>query len=558
MDRRHRVNAQPSTAPAARSLAADVLAGTAIAGLLLPEAVAYAGIAGLAPQAGVMALFAGLVCYGALGRSRYAIVSATSSSAAVLAAATLALEGGDAASRAAVAAGLVVLTGLCFLIAGAARLGGLSHLIARPVLRGYTFGLACVIALKQLPGLLGVPALHGDFLPRLLTDLAGHLGQADPWALAAGAVALLLLFACERTKGLPGSLLAIALGMAASGWLARHGVAVVGAMRLVPQWAWPTWPSGEQWLPSVELAAALLLILYAESYGSIRNFALKHGDQVALNRDLAVLGVANVASGLLHGMPVGAGYSATSANEAAGARSRVAGLVAAGCVLLMVLFLLPWIERIPMPVLAAIVIHAVSKSLRLSVFTPYLRWRRDRLVALAAVLSVLALGILNGLLVAIAFSLIMLLRRLASPRLSVLGRLADGHDFVDIAAHSDAREVPGVLIARPEEPLFFANAEAVLAQLRHRAADRQGLRVVVLSLEESPDLDGTVLESLGDFTAWLDTRGIVLRVARLKDAAREALERMALPQLPPQALEYWSVEDAVLASSVAEAKDTTK
>jgi MFS superfamily sulfate permease-like transporter len=304
----------------------------------------------------------------------------------------------------------------------------------------------------------------------------------------------------------------------------------------------------------VELAAALLLILYAESYGSIRNFALKHGDAVNLNRDLAVLGAANVVAGLLHGMPVGAGYSATSANEAAGARSRLAGLVAASGVLLMVLFLLPWIERIPMPVLAAIVIHAVSKSLRLSAFSPYLRWHRDRLVALAAVLAVLSLGILNGLLFAIAFSLIMLLRRLATPRLSVLGRLDGGHDFVDVAAHAQAREMPGVLIVRPEEPLFFANAEAVLAQVRQRVTERTPLREVVLSLEESPDLDGTVLESLGDFVAWLDARGIALRVARLKDHARRALQRMALPQLPSQALDYWSVEDAVLAAA-PEAKE---
>jgi MFS superfamily sulfate permease-like transporter len=550
------VNADAAAGRPAPGIAADLLAGLAIAGLLLPEAVAYAGIAGLPPQAGVMALFAGLVCYGALGRSRYAIVSATSSSAAVLAAGTLALEGGDPASRAAIVAGLVVLTGLCFLLAGALRLGGLSHLIARPVLRGYTFGLACVIALKQLPTLLGVPALHGDFVPALLVDLLGDIGGTRPAALGIGAIALLLLFLCERWRRLPGSLLAIALGIAGSDWLARHGVALVGAMRLAPQWAWPSWPSSGQWLPSVELAAALVLILYAESYGSIRNFALKHGDAVNLNRDLAVFGVANVVAGLLHGMPVGAGYSATSANEAAGARSRLAGLVAAGGVLLMVLFLLPWIERIPMPVLAAIVIHAVSKSLRLSAFSPYLRWHRDRLVALAAVLAVLSLGILNGLLFAIAFSLIMLLRRLATPRLSVLGRLDGGHDFVDLAAHAQAREVPGVLIVRPEEPLFFANAEAVFAQVRHRVADRSDLREVVLSLEESPDLDGTVLESLGDFVAWLDARSIALRVARLKDHARTALERMALPQLPPQALEYWSVEDAVLAATPA-AKETT-
>jgi MFS superfamily sulfate permease-like transporter len=298
----------------------------------------------------------------------------------------------------------------------------------------------------------------------------------------------------------------------------------------------------------VELAAALLLILYAESYSSIRGFALKHGDSVNANRDLLVLGVANVVSGALQGMPVGAGYSGTSANEAAGARSRWAGLIAAATVLALVLLALRWIERIPQPVLAAIVIHAVSKSLRLSTFAPYLRWHRDRLVALAAVLAVLSLGILNGLLLAIAFSLMMLLRQLATPRLSVLGRLADGHDFVDIEGHPTAVPVPGMLIVRPEEPMFFVNAEALLAQVRQRVDACQGLRRVILSLEESPDLDGTVLESLGDFAAWLSARGIELRVARLKDAARDALSRMALPQLPPQALDDWSVEDAVLAS----------
>jgi len=549
-----------STAPGASSgstVGTDVLAGLSIAGLLLPEAVAYSGIAGLPPQAGVIALFAGLVCYGLLGRSRFAIVSATSSSAAVLAAGTLALAGNDQVSRAAMAATLVLLTGGCFLIASVARLGGLSHLIARPVLRGYTFGLACVIALKQLPHLLGVTSLHGDFTPLLLVNLLSDLGQVQPATMVCGVAALLLLFLGERLRRVPGSLLVIVLGVAASGWLQQHGVTLTGEIRLTPQWAWPTWPASGQWLPSVELAAALLLILYAESYSSIRGFALKHGDGVNPNRDLAVLGVANAVSGLLHGMPVGAGYSGTSANEAAGAQSRLSGLVAAACMLLMVGLLLRWIERIPEPVLAAIVIHAVSKSLRLTVFTPYLRWRRDRLVALAAVVAVLSLGILNGLLVAIAFSLIMLLRQLATPRLSVLGQLAGGHDFVDIAQHG-ASALPGMLIVRPEEPLFFANAEAVLVQVRHQVEAQANVRQVILSLEESPDLDGTSLESLADLVSWLDARGIELRVARLKDAARDALSRMALPQLPPQALDYWSVEDAVQAPPLSsKAKETT-
>jgi sulfate permease, SulP family len=539
-----------SAVPAASSTRiADLLAGLAIAGLLVPEAVAYSGIAGMPPQAGVIALFVGLICYGLLGRSRYAIVSSTSSSAAVLAAGTLALAGNDLGARVAIGATLVLFGGICFLIAGAARLGSLSHLIARPVLRGYTFGLAIVIALKQLPNLGGWPGLHGDFVPLLVADLVRTSSQVHPVTLASGLIALALLFVCERVRRLPGSLLVIALGVIASGWLFAHGVPLTGTINLAMTLGMPTWPGSGQWLPSVELAAALLLILYAESYSSIRGFALKHNDPVQPNRDLLVLGVANVLCGLLHGMPVGAGYSGTSANEAAGAQSRLAGLVAGVSVLLMVLLLLRWIERIPEPVLAAIVIHAVSKSWRLSVFRPYLQWKRDRLLALAAVVAVLSLGILNGLLVAIAFSLILLLRQLAGARLSVLGRLANGHDFVDIAQHPDAAQPPGTLILRPEEPLFFANAESVMALARQQVEQRKDLKQLILSLEASPDLDGTALESLSDFAAWLAQQGIDLRVARLKDDTRALLLRAALPQLSPQALNYWSVEDAVSASA---------
>lgn len=535
-----------ATAAAPKHMA-DVLAGLAIAGLLVPEAVAYSGIAGMPPEAGVVALFIGLLCYGLLGTSRFAIVSSTSSSAAVLAAGALLLPG-NAVSHVAVAAMLVLLGGCCFLIAGFARLGGLSHLIARPVLRGYTFGLAIVIALKQLPHLGGWPALRGDFVPLLLADLVRTSGDMQPVTLSTGAVALALLYACERVPRLPGSLLVIALGVAASGWLAPHGVALTGMIHLRVSLGMPAWPSSGEWLTSIELAGALLLILYAESYSSIRGFALKHNDRVNPNRDLLVLGIANMLSGLCHGMPVGAGYSATSANEAAGARSRWAGLVAALAVLLMVTWLLRWIERIPLTVLAAIVIHAVSKSWRLAVFRPYLQWKRDRLLVLAAVVAVLSLGILNGLLFAIVFSLVLLLRQFAAARLSVLGRLADSHDFVDIAQHPDAVQPQGILILRPEEPLFFANAESVMTLARKQVEAHAALKQVVLSLEASPDLDGTALESLGDFSHWLQSRGIGLHVARLKDETRTLLLRAALPQLSPQALNNWSVEDAVLAS----------
>ncbi len=522
---------------------ADLLAGLSIAGLLLPEAVAYSGLASLPPQAGVIALFAGLLCYGLIGRSPYAIVTATSSSAAVLASALVGLGAGDVALRVFYAALLVMGTGLAFVLAGVLRLGVISALIARPVLRGYAFGLALVIAVKQWPQLVGVHAHSSNFFALIAELLRGAGGWHIP-SLGCGLAALAGLFLLERLPRVPGALVVIVASIAAATYLAGHGVALTGPIELALGAPHLSLPPGVHWPLVVEFSLALMFILYAESYGSIRTYALKHDAPVQPNRDLIALGIANLTSGLFQGTPVGAGYSGTSANEAAGARSRVSGLSAAAIILVLVLLFLPWIERIPEPVLAAIVIHAVSKSLRLSVFSNYVRWRRDRLIVLAAVLAVMVFGVLNGLLAAIAFSLAMLVRSLATPRLSVLGRVGE-HDYVSVARFPEAVTQPSMLVVRPEEPLFFANAEPLLNQVRERVLAQPGAHLLVLSLEESPDLDSTALEALSEFCAWFAARGGEVRLARLKDGARDALVRARLAQLPDGALDYSSVDDAV-------------
>ena len=521
----------------------DVLAGMSIAGLLLPEAVAYSGVASLPPQAGVIGLFAGLLCYGLIGRSRIAIVSATSSSAAVLASATAALGASDLAQRVALASVLVVGTGLAFVLCGALRLGAMSNLISRPVLRGYTFGLALVITVKQWPTLVHVQTHNSGFFALVVELLRSYRAWQLP-SLGCGLVALVGLFGLERLPRVPGALVVIVAGILAAPWLAAHGVALTGPIQLAL--AAPTFavPAGTRWLSLVEFSIAVMFILYAESYGSIRTFGLKHDEEVQPNRDLVALGVANLVSGLLRGTPVGAGYSGTSANDAAGARSLLAGLTAAAVVLVLVLLFLRWIELIPEPVLAAIVIHAVSKSLKFSVFADYFYWKRDRLVSVAAVLGVLVLGILNGLLAAIALSVLMLLRSLARPRLSELGRVG-AHDYVSLQRFPNAVPPPDMLVLRPDEPLFFANAEPLMAQVRDRVVAAPATKLVVLSLEESPDLDSTSLEALRELCAWLGARAKQLRLARLKESAREALTRANLTLLPPESLDYSSVDDAV-------------
>ena len=530
--------------PASReTLLADLLAALSISGLLIPEAVAYSALAGLPPQAGVMALIAGLVCYGLAGSSRYAIVSATSSSAAVLAAATVALGVTDPRQRLAIAALLVMTAGTAFMVLGLAKLGAVSNLIARPVLRGYAFGLALVIALKQWPTLVGLQTSSSNFLS-LLLEVVRRVGSWNHSSVAVGLSALLVLLWLGRWRRVPATLVVIVGGIAAALPLSERGVALVGPIQLTPAAAAFVLPSARQWTAVIGYAIALTFILFAESWSSIRSYALKHGDPVRPNRELWALGLSNLISGLLHGTPVGAGYSGTSANEAAGAQSRRAGLYAAAVVVLLVWVLRHWIERIPQPVLAAVVIHAVQTSLRPAQFQPYMRWHRDGSVALIAAISVLALGVMNGLLAAIGFSLLMLLRGLASPRLSILGRRGE-HDFVSRTRFPDAALVPGILVVRPEEPLFFANAEPLMGLARQAVRANPRTRVLVLSLEESPDLDGTSIESLGELADWLAARSVDLRLARLKEAAHDVLLRAQLNHLPAAALEYASVDDAV-------------
>jgi SulP family sulfate permease len=529
---------------------ADVVAGLSIAGLLLPEAVAYAGLAGMPPQTGVVALFAGLLAYGLLGGSRFAIVSSTSSSAAVLAAAMASVLHVSDGHRHLMGVAMVLVAGGIFALAGLARLGAISQFIAKPVLRGFALGLALTIVVKQLPVAVAVHPAHSDF-PRYAWDLFSQWRQWNPHGLAMLLAALAALRLLGRWKALPGALLVIAAGIALDvlGYCRAWGIQPVGPLALGgSQPAVPDLALAD-WLRAGQLAMALALILYAESYSSIRSLALRHGDAVSPNRDLLALGAANALSALFQGLPVGAGYSASSANEVAGARSKAAGLVACAVVGLLVWQLLPWMERIPEPLLAAIVIHAVAHTLSPAALRPYFAWRRDRVVALAALAAVLLLGVLDGLLLAIAVSIALLLQRFAEPRVSWLGQLPHSRDYVDTARHPEAAAVPGVLIARPEAPLFFGNADAIFAAIRARVDAQRGagLQAVVLSLEESSDLDGTGIEALADFAAQMRQWGLPLVLARTKDTVRELLARVGMEALPASAYAAWSVDDAVAA-----------
>ncbi|MBU6267164.1 MAG: STAS domain-containing protein [Sphingomonadales bacterium] len=523
--------------------ARDVLTGLAVAGLLLPEAVAYAGIAGLAPGRALVAAVAGGLVYALVGRSRFAVIAPTSSSAAILAAAVSSIVPHGAAEpvRALLATALTAIVGLMFLGFATFRLGSLASFISRPVLRGFAFGLALLIIIRQLPRLFGVAGASGPVW-EVLAALAAQAGHWNAPSIALGLAALAALLLLRHEPRLPGALMVIVAGIALGAFARPEtwGVALAGPVALLPPH--PALPPTELLPRLAQLAAPIALILFAESWGTMRALALKHGDRIDANRELAALGYANLASALGQGMPAGAGFSAGNANEAAGARSRLAAAAASAILLALALFAAPLLARIPEPVLAAVVIAALTHALSPAPLLRLFRIRRDGGIALAATAGVLALGVLDGMLVAIALSIANLLYDLARPSISQLGRMPGTHDFVDCTRHGDARHVPGVLIFRPNAPLIFANAESALHAIADRARRLAG-HTVVLSLEESNDLDATALDALAEFATGQAQAGRRLILARAHDRVRDLLRTAGHADLADDCT--FSVADAV-------------
>jgi SulP family sulfate permease len=525
----------------------ELLAGISVAGVLLPEAVAYAAIAGVAPMHALLAALIGLCIYPFFGTSRFAVVSPTSSAAAVFASAVV--MGGPAMGYA-----LVGLTGVLFLLASALRAGFLGAFISRPVLRGFAWALGLTIMVKQLPHIAGLQA-HSLQTGPLAWELLMRAAQWHQPSLVLGATSLALWLALyhglRRWLFLPTSLLVLGLGVALSAalGLGAQGMALVGNIAWQPL-AWnATHLSNERWLQAMELAPALLLILFAESWGSVRSLALQNGDRVDANSELLALGVANLSCGLVQGLPVGAGFSAAAANYAAGGRSKWAGVAAALALALLLWLARPWLALLPLPVLAAVVIGILSHNFWPRAVLTSLHLGGDAWLALVAAAGVFVFGVLPGMLLAVALSLLLALRRFSQPLVTELGLLPGTRDYLDRKLHPDATTQAGTLIMRPEEPLFFANAEQVFHYVLRRVDSTQA-RVVVLSLEVCDDLDSTAVEALAEFSASLERQGRDLLLARVKDRPRQALVRMGLTDASAGGLAlFWSVDDAARAAA---------
>jgi high affinity sulfate transporter 1 len=535
------------------TIRADLIAGAALAGLLAPEGMAYAGIAGVPPEAGLYSAAAGLAVYALFGSSRHLAVSCTSGSAAMLAALVAPMAAGDPAKYAALASATAIATGLLFLVASIFRLGFVSEFISKPVLKGFVFGLGLTIMIKQAPKLLGIHKGHGDTLQQAWQTIVA-LPHSNPGTAVVAACALAVVFGLGAlAPRVPGALVVFVLGIVAVRLfgLERFGVEVVGNIPSdLPHLRIPN-VTGQEFAELFTGAIGVLLIIYAEATSAARTFAAKYKYQIVANQELAAIGFANLASGLTQGIVVGGGMSGTAANASGGARTQISTLTSAGIVILTLLFLTPLFRSLPEAVLGAIVVHAVwhladvKEMKRLASLKTGSIW-----VALTALTGVLALGILRGLILAMCLTLIALLKKISTPQVSVLGRMPGTRTFVSRERYPEAEAVPGLLIFRPNGILFFANANRFNNCL-HEAVNSSAepVRKIILSMEASPEIDVTVLDTLAQMKAELDGQGIGLAFARVSDPVRDLITRSGFLQRIGEGHVFWDVDSAVAAEA---------
>jgi sulfate permease, SulP family len=513
-------------------LRGDVIAGIALAGLLVPEAMGYAGIAGLPPQAGLYATAFGLLAYAIFGTSRQLAVSPTSASSAILAATVAPLAASDPNRFMVLASAVTLVLGGLFLLAGILKLGFISDFISKPVLKGFVFGVALSILIKQIPKFIGIAAGKGPAYRQLLHTIR-HLVDANMWTLVVGFTALAVLFLVDRfMPRVPGALAVLVGGIAASRLLGlhEHGVHIVGDIPAgLPMPGFPMLSWGD-WLQVAPAATGLALVIFAESIGAARTFASKNGYDIDADQELRALGLANATSAIFRGMQVGGGTSGTAANDANGAQSQVSAIAASTTVVITLLFLTQWFYHLPEAVLAAIVMHAVWHLLDYRAIAHFRRISKlEFRGAVVAIVGVIGLDILDGLVLAVILTLITLMRFLVMPQVVVLGRLRDTGEFADIARHPDAEQFPGILILRIDRIWFFANANGIrdhARQLVHEAP--QPLRCVIINLSPVALIDITAVEVLGQLHASSVKHGRRLLLAGVRDPVRDTLEKAGM------------------------------
>ncbi|MEK9283004.1 SulP family inorganic anion transporter [Bradyrhizobium sp. ISRA442] len=508
-------------------LSADAVAGVTLAAYAIPVSLAYAALAGLAPQVGVYGYMLGGIGYALFGASRQLAIGPTSAISLMIAGTVGVLAGGDAVRYAQIASLAAFAVATLCLIAWLFKLSVLVRLVSDSILVGFKAGAGLTIIMSQLPSLLGVAGGGHNFFDRVI-KLTGQLGNIDPLVLAIGAVALLLLLLGERLlPGKPVGITIVALSIAVATLLGfpSLGVPVTGKIpEGLPALGLPTFGLLE-FDDLFPLAAGCVLLAYIEGVSAARSFAAKHGYPLDVRQEFLGLGAANFAAAFGHGYPVAGGLSQSAVNDSAGARTPLALVICSLTLGLCLLFFTGLLTNLPKAVLAAIVFAAVYRLVDVRALLRM--WQVSRIdfyAAAIALVSVLLLGILQGVLLASIASIFLLLARASQPNVAFLGRLPGSGRYSDRARHDGVEPLVGVIAFRPEASLLYINAEMILETVLVAIRNSPGIRLVVCDLSASPYIDLAGARMLHDLYDELVSRQVTFCIvgahAQLRDLLR--------------------------------------
>ena len=534
----------------------DLVAGLVLAAILVPQGMAYAELAGLPTVTGLYTTIACLVAYALLGPSRILVLGPDSSVSPLIFAAIVPLvaSSGDPGSAIVLAGMLALLVGVVEIGLGVARLGFVADLLSVEVQVGYMNGLGITIIVGQLPKLFGFSTDADGFVDELRA-FASDIDKTDATTLAVGLSVLLLLLLLPRiTSKVPAILVAIvgATVLSAVLDLSAEGVKTVGSL---PQ-GLPTptlpWTSFSDVGPLLVAALGITLVSLTDTIATSTSFAARRGDEVRPNQEMIGLGSANVAAGLFQGFAVSTSGSRTAVAEQSGAKSQVTGLVGAAAVAVMLLFLNSLLADLPQTALAAVVIAAALSLMNVPEVRRLWRIRRTAfLLSLVATAGVVFFGVLPGILVAVALSILLFFRRSWWPHGVVLGRDATG--LWHRADGNDLEEIPGIVVYRWEAPLFFANSGMFRENLRDLALERKP-RWIVVQCEAVTDVDVTAAEKLEQLDHQLNAQGVHLAFVELRDRLADLLLRYGLFETLDRDHFYPSMDAALAAIAQLDAE----
>ncbi len=537
-------------------LARDLVAGIVLSTLLVPQGMAYAELAGLPPITGLYTTILCLLGYAVLGPSRILVLGPDSSLGPMIAATILPLAGagGDPKRAVALASMLAIIVGAVVIAAAVAKLGFVADLISKPTMIGYMNGLALTILIGQLPKLFGFKADAEGLIREAAAFVKGLAdGEAVAAAATVGICGIAVILVLQRwAPRLPAVLIMVVAAIAATTIfsLAHHDVALVGVLpKGFPPLTWPGVRLTDLG-PLFAGALGIAVVSLADTISTASAFAARTGQEVHGNGEMIGIGAANLAAGLFQGFPVSTSGSRTAVAERSGAKTQLTGVTGAAVIIVMIVAVPGLFRNLPQPALAAVVITA---SLSLADIPGTVRlWRQRKaefllLLSITAFAGVALLGVLPGIAVAVALSILNVFRRSWRPYETELRRVAGVDGYHDVNSYPEAQRLPGLVIYRFDAPLIFANATTFRDEVRRLARADPPPAWILIAAEPVTDVDTTASDMLQELDQALNAKGISLAFAELKDPVRRKIERYGLTKTIDPRHFFPTIESAVAA-----------